>query len=123
MATEVGILSEIARKLSKMTERLCCKLDEVIIASGGSPVLYNTAHIYQVNPGDSFELPADIHSFSIVVTGTTGQVADITLGGDAVTVPLGYFDDLEASTVFDEGHLTISSSSTATVYVTTISES
>lgn len=111
-------INETLHKLHKVT---CCKLDDVILASGGTPTLYNNWSSSVVDPGNSYTTP-EAHSITVSVIGGASDVANVIVGGISQTWPIGYSVSVEATTVFGAGHLEIEASSTATVIVGTITE-
>lgn len=118
MATQLDLLSEIASKLSKQTKNLCCKLDSVILALGGSPVSYNTYNSTVVAPSDVYSSP-EAHAITISVIGGAGDEANVTVNGGSQIWPSAYNVSISATTVFPAGHVTVESS-TATVIIGTL---
>lgn len=113
-------LNEVAAKLGKQNKILCCKLDALILASGGSPVLYNNAANEVVAAGGTYS-STEAHAIMVMVvanTDATADVADITLDGVASQWPVGVNFNIEATTVFASGYFTVENSSTARVIVT-----
>lgn len=119
--SQVDLLSEIAGKLNKVNKTLCCKLDQVIEASGGSPVLYNTPGLKLIAPNGEFINSGIEHSVTFTVIGDPGQTADIAINHGNVTVPVGFSATWVASTVFEPNSLKVYTTGTASVLVTFLS--
>lgn len=117
MATQIDILSEIASKVSKQTKNLCCKLDSLILASGGSPVLYNTPQLIRVIAGSSIEITDEVHSITIISVGAAGESSVIQVNGDETTIPSGTSLSWEASTVFPTNTFKVIDTGTATTFI------
>lgn len=122
MASQVDVLNEIAKKLNALRKEICCKLDLVVEASGGSTSLYNIPRSAVVLAGDVYNSP-ECHAIEISVVGSLGDVAVLTINGSSANYPAGYSFTLTASTVFESGMFVVESSSTATVIVNTLTTS
>lgn len=119
MKNDNQLLESINATLRSQLKVLCCKLDELIIAGGGSPVLYNTFNSTVVAPGNSYTSP-EAHSIGISVIGGDGDVADVLVNGVSSSWPVGYNANPTATTVFAAGSFEVEATSTATVIVNTI---
>lgn len=121
MATQIDVLNEIAKKLNALRKELCCKLDSVIEASGGSPVQYNVINTNVLAPGDVYVSP-EAHTIQAVVIGGADDVANVVVNGQSMEWPVGFNWNQEATTVFEANMFEVESS-TATVIVTTTTQS
>ena len=114
------LLEQTNKTLNKQLSILCCKLDAVILASGGSPVLYNTVISEVVPAGNTYSSP-EAHTIQVMVlqNDSNTNTADVTVNGDASSWPIGVNWNQTATTVFAAGMFTIENTSTADVIVTT----
>jgi len=117
MSQQIERLNEIASKLGKQNKILCCKLDSMITAVGGSPVLYNTPQLIRVIAGSSIEITDEVHSITIISVGAAGESSVIQVNGDETTVPSGTSLSWEASTVFPTNTFKVINTGTATTFI------
>lgn len=95
-----SILSAILRSTDVTKREICCKLDAVIIALGGSVTPYNSVSMNALTAGDVVLVPTSTaHSISFtVVTGTM----TVEVNGVPSTYPTGYSGSMDFSTTNDQ---------------------
>lgn len=111
------LLESINATLRSQLKVLCCKLDSLIEASGGTVTPYNVIYSQVVPPGEEYTSP-EAHTIQIMVIGTPGEVLDISINGNVSQWPVGVNWNQEATTVFETGMVIIQDTSTATAIVT-----
>lgn len=114
------LLNDIAKSINLLHKVTCCKLDNITLALGGSPILYNVTNLDVIPAADTYSSP-ECHSFSISVLGTGGSIS-MDINGTSVTLPSGMNLNLEASTTFAAGMFQITGGDVDAV-VTTITAS
>lgn len=119
MATQLDLLSEIASKIAKQSKNLCCKLDLLIEASGGTIYNYNTPELIKVTASESYSNGGLENSITITAIGTTGEVY-ITTSGSTYSIPVGTTVSWTASNDIPVNSIKIEDSSTADAIVTVI---
>lgn len=117
MKGQIELLDLVYKGQQKITKLLCEKLDNITLALGGSPVLYNVTNLDVIPAADTYSSP-ECHSFSVSVLGTGGSIS-MDINGTSVTLPSGMNLNLEASTTFAAGMFQITGGDVDAV-VTTI---